>query len=317
MKKATNQQIVEAYNRTGSVWKAGEELGMCGQSVWERLRKLGFVDKDAWTDAQIAILRAAYGTITPSAPVGIDELAKILGKHKTNVCRKARELGLATSRHRTKTEEQRVAMGQRTKNWIKEHGHPRGAYKGGKDMRICPSCGRFFEAFPSSKQMYCCQSCGHKFGQSEGNQGYSKSGRRADLGNQYFRSRWEANYARYLNFLINNDSNCEITNWEYEKETFEFHKIKKGTRFYTPDFKVHLKNGGIEYHEVKGWDYPKGRTARKRFAKYYPQHKLILLDKDFFKELVRKGIDKLIDNWEYETRRKTPSIDIKLDEDGE
>ncbi|GAG27853.1 unnamed protein product, partial [marine sediment metagenome] len=67
---------------------------------------------------------------------------------------------------------------------------------------------------------------------------------------------------------------------------------------YTPDFKVYFSDDHIEYHEVKGYDYPKGKTARKRFAKYYPHLKLILIDEEFFKALKRQGIDSLIENWE-------------------
>jgi len=89
-----------------------------------------------------------------------------------------------------------------------------------------------------------------------------------------------------------------ITKWEFETDTFEFKNIKRGTRFYTPDFKIHFSDGHIEYHEVKGWDYPKGITQRKRFAKYYPHLRLLVIDSDFFKDIKRKGIDKLIPNWE-------------------
>jgi len=49
---------------------------------------------------------------------------------------------------------------------------------------------------------------------------------------------------------------------------------------------------------VKGWDYPKGITARKRFSKYYPHLKLILLGQEWFKALKRQGIDKIIPGWE-------------------
>ena len=114
----------------------------------------------------------------------------------------------------------------------------------------------------------------------------SKGGKREDLGGLYVRSKSEANYARYLNFLIKNN---DIVRWEYEPDTFEFTNIKRGTRFYTPDFKVFYSNGSFEYHEVKGYDYPKGITARKRFSKNYPQYKLILIDQEWFKAAKRQG----------------------------
>lgn len=123
-----------------------------------------------------------------------------------------------------------------------------------------------------------------------------KGGKRRDLGDVYFRSRYEANYARYLNFLISKGN--EIEKWEYESDTFRFEKIKRGTLSYTPDFKVFFKDGRIEYHEVKGWDYPKGLTARKRMKKYHPNIKLLLVGEEFFKEIKSQGWDKLIPNWE-------------------
>lgn len=123
-----------------------------------------------------------------------------------------------------------------------------------------------------------------------------KGGKRPDLNGQYFRSRYEANYARYLNFLITNGE--PIAKWEYEPDTFEFGKIKRGTRFYTPDFKLYFKDGHIEYHEIKGWDYPRGRTARKRFAKYYPHLTLVLIDADWFKAIKKQGVSRMIEGWE-------------------
>ena len=54
-------------------------------------------------------------------------------------------------------------------------------------------------------------------------------GRRDDLDGLFVRSSWEANYARYLNWLVKLG---EIKGWEYEADTFAFDKIKRGTRFW-------------------------------------------------------------------------------------
>ncbi len=40
-KKATDQQIIDSYKKHSSIWKAADELNMCGQSVHERLKKMG------------------------------------------------------------------------------------------------------------------------------------------------------------------------------------------------------------------------------------------------------------------------------------
>ena len=110
------------------------------------------------------------------------------------------------------------------------------------------------------------------------------------------RSRWEANYARYLNWLIAHTD--EVISWEFEAEHFEFTKIKKGTKFYTPDFRVHLKGDAIEYHEVKGWRHPKGETALKRMAKYFLYIKIVVVDAEWFKAVKRQGLPSMIEGWE-------------------
>ena len=84
----------------------------------------------------------------------------------------------------------------------------------------------------------------------------------------FLRSKWEANYALYLDFLIKQK---QIKKWEYEAETFMFEEIKLGVRSYTPDFKIINNDNSQEYHEVKGWMDPKSKTKIKRMAKYYPK----------------------------------------------
>jgi len=105
----------------------------------------------------------------------------------------------------------------------------------------------------------------------------------------YFRSKWEANYALYLDFLIDHK---QIHKWEFEPDTFMFEAIKLGTRSYTPDFKVFITPEQFEYHEVKGYMDSKSKTKLKRFAKYYPDEKLILIDKDEY-NLLKKQIGKI------------------------
>lgn len=165
-----------------------------------------------------------------------------------------------------------------------------------REVRFCPICGRFFEVISTKKQQFCSRDCAYKARTKTTSFSRSKGGKREDLGGVYFRSSYEANYARYLNYLIANGD--DIEKWEYEADTFEFEKIRKGVRFYTPDFKVTFGDGHIEYHEVKGWDYPRGKTARKRMQKYYPHIKLLLVERDFFRAVRAQGFHRLIPNWE-------------------
>lgn len=101
----------------------------------------------------------------------------------------------------------------------------------------------------------------------------------------YFRSKWEANYALYLDFLIDHK---QIYKWEFEPDTFVFEQIKLGTRSYTPDFKVFANKDTYEYHEVKGYMDSRSKTKLKRFAKYYPDEKLVLVDREPYMEILKK-----------------------------
>lgn len=132
--------------------------------------------------------------------------------------------------------------------------------------------------------------------------GYSRSrgGKRDDLGGIYFRSAWEANYARYLNYL---KGRGEIAGWQFEPKTFTFDAIKRGTRAYTPDFLVHLTGGGHEWHEVKGWMDAKSKTRIARFARYYPSEKLVVVDAAWFRS-ANKTLSAIVPGWERGTVRK-------------
>jgi hypothetical protein len=121
-----------------------------------------------------------------------------------------------------------------------------------------------------------------------------RRGFREDLG-IFVRSSWEANYARYLNFLIAHEGN--ILKWQYEPETFWFEAIRRGVRSYKPDFKVSYKDGHVEYHEVKGWLTDKSKTALSRMVLYHPAVQIVLIDSDRYRS-IEKQCQKLIQGWE-------------------
>lgn len=121
----------------------------------------------------------------------------------------------------------------------------------------------------------------------------SNSGKRRDLDDRYFRSSWEANYARYLNFLIKNK---KIFKWEYEVDVFEF-PIKRGSRSYLPDFKVWVTPDSFEYHEVKGYMDQRSATKLKRMSLYHPKIKMVLIDGPVYREIA-KDVSSLIQGWE-------------------
>ena len=127
-----------------------------------------------------------------------------------------------------------------------------------------------------------------------GRQYRSHGGRRADLGNRYFRSLWEANYARYLNFLVRHHA---IRAWKYEARTFEFTTIRRGARFYTPDFEVTENNGQVIYDEVKGYMDQKSRVQLKRMARYYPEVQIRVIGEKTYRAIARQ-VSALIQGWE-------------------
>jgi len=123
----------------------------------------------------------------------------------------------------------------------------------------------------------------------------AKKGKRADLGGQFFRSRSEANYARYLNLLKRSG---KIVGWAYEPHTFVFEGIKRGTMSYTPDFRVEYPDGRHEWHECKGWMDPQSKTRLKRMAKYYPDETIVVIPQRWFSQANRSGLSAVIPNWE-------------------
>jgi hypothetical protein len=106
----------------------------------------------------------------------------------------------------------------------------------------------------------------------------SKAGARPDISlSIYFRSAWEANFARYLNLLMKMGV---VESWAHEPETFWFEGIKRGTCSYKPDFKVwYVGDPKPEYVEIKGRVLPTDKTKWKRMAKYHPGVRLVIVGK--------------------------------------
>lgn len=110
----------------------------------------------------------------------------------------------------------------------------------------------------------------------------------------FFRSRWEANYARYLQWLKDRG---EIREWEHEPETFWFEGIKRGNVSYLPDFRVTEMSSAIVYHEVKGWMDDGSKTKIKRMAKYHPKVRLIVVDSKAYRAIAKQARS-LVPGWE-------------------
>lgn len=125
----------------------------------------------------------------------------------------------------------------------------------------------------------------------------TKGGRRADLNDQYFRSSWEANYARFLNM-------CKIP-WEYETKTYLFEKktfifkgkihrlkgVAYGSRRYICDFYLPRSR---ELVEIKGYMDSQSKTKLARMARYFPEIKLTVVGKEFFLGVCKKRTCRII-----------------------
>lgn len=179
--------------------------------------------------------------------------------------------------------------------------------KSPKANSICATCGKDFYAVPSHLGKGWGKYCSMKCRPIAKHVGAGKGGVRSDLG-IYVRSTWEANYARYLNWL---KSNNLIVDWKYEPKTFYFDAIKRGTRSYTPDFLVTELSGREVFHEVKGYMDQKSRTKLRRMAKYYPEIAVLVIEKTAMRD-IREKLSGVIPNWEFGANDKLGRRRVQL-----
>ena len=121
----------------------------------------------------------------------------------------------------------------------------------------------------------------------------ARAGIRPDISQTiYFFSRWEANFARLMNFLR--------IKWVHQPRTFQLHSQK-----YTPDF--YLPEMGT-YIEIKNFLSAYSRNRDEEFRRLYPDLELLLILKDEYLALQNTYAHK-IPLWEYSTSRKTHHTD--------
>jgi 5-methylcytosine-specific restriction endonuclease McrA len=90
VERVTIEQIVDAYRSKGSIWKAAKSLGVCGQSVWERLKAIDYpMARRVWTADELAELTVLATNCT------ISGIAERLGRPYYTVAIKLSRLGLA------------------------------------------------------------------------------------------------------------------------------------------------------------------------------------------------------------------------------
>lgn len=305
--KATDEQILAAYSETRSVWRAGERLGICGQSVHERLTKLGANKPiNHWTANDDAVLLDRYEAARNDG--NLKKLAESLGRTKHFICRQARRLGLTSPRVRMRSHEEKIRFGSimsiHAKRRIREKGHPRGMLgkkHSSATISVLSEASVKTWHTRTDEQNAAIVLQGMKTRERNGTLYMPRKGTTWKAGwreiggvKKYYRSRWEANYARYLDLL---KQHGEIKEWLHEPETFWFEKIQRGCRSYLPDFRIVQKNDSVEYHEVKGYMDDRSKTKIKRMAKYHPKVKLIVIEAKSYRA-IEKSCKPLIKDWE-------------------
>ncbi len=152
--------------------------------------------------------------------------------------------------------------------------------------KVCPTCNKKFLTERWRNHKYCSVACSiNDIGSrpTSPKAARAKAGIRPDIdSNLYFFSRWEANFARVLNFLK--------IEWVFQPRTFDL-KFQK----YTPDFYLPYYNN---YIEIKNFlsDYSLKRD--QGFRSLYPKEKLILILKEDYLKL-QEQFSPHIENWEF------------------
>lgn len=235
----------------------------------------------------------------------LEELSRILGRTRNYISRLAGYMGL-TKESRPLGEKSKREIGEAVKKSQMAKGHPRGmaGKKHTDEFKAFMSeqvRGRVFtpeqikarveKRIKTSTEKY--GTCRPNWLNSGNAYSRTKSGKRDDLGGQFFRSSWEANYARYLNHLVSVGS---ILSWRFEPKSFVFEGVVSGVCTYTPDFEVVVSDGCIEWHEVKGWMDENSKIRIARMAEYYPDEKLVVIGRKEYEAIDRAY--KQLPNWE-------------------
>lgn len=298
--------IITTYQATKNVWKTGEALGLSGQAVHTQLQKLQLINYPNYSEEEMEEIRKEYSK--PISEFSLDELAKRLMRDKTGICKVAKTMGLTTKEHSKYKSSLRMKEINIPKRWDNKE-HPKGMAGKKHSDEVKKQIGKKTKEFSQTlseeqKHEIATKAVTTKikvygtpapgFANSINAYSRTKKGRREDLGDVFFRSSWEANYARYLNHLV---ATKQITKWEFEPDTFIFEKEIRGAKSYLPDFKVWKLDGTFEYHEIKGWMDAKSKSKLKKFAKYYPAINLVLVDAKEYRKL-EKLFKTSLANWE-------------------
>ncbi|GAA4392052.1 hypothetical protein [Hymenobacter koreensis] len=305
--KVSSEEILSLYRTPMTLDQVAAKTGLNRTSVHERLQKMGASrSMNILTDIEKALIESVYRERFVSGDGKLESLANEIGRTKAFVCRYAGEVGL-TNLNRPCSDELKIGMSARAKANIEANGHPKGMlgkkHSEKTKERISESSSFMWANMSEDeKQAFIDKQYNAKVANGslrkgietgDGKKTWKAGWREIGKNRKYYRSAWEANYARVLQWLLEQG---QILDWDHEVETFWFEGIKRGVRSYLPDFRVKLLDGSIEFHEVKGWMDSRSVTTIKRMAKYHPHIKLIVRDSTWFK--ANKQWRGLLPDWE-------------------
>lgn len=306
------EEILSLYKTGISVWKVGEALGITGQRVHSFLSRAGMNRKiNVFTKEDYAFLKENFIQYRSNGKLA--DLAKLMGRTKPFICRKAKELGLTTAIKKVFTDECKSRLKELSKGKWDGKVHPRGMLgKKHSDQVRSDMSIRYKKAWADPNSNYRTPEARRKRSEAmsdrqinrmiDGKSNYSRTKKGWFIkGDKVYlmRSSWELNYARYLDHL---ELKGKIKTWDYEVDSFTFPEFHIGQTKYLPDFKVLGINNEVTYHEVKGWMDNKSKIKLSSMKKYYPKIKIKLIDETRYKK-IEKQKDK-IKGWnEYLTEK--------------
>lgn len=284
----------------------------------------GKVNNNNWTDAHVERLREVYASASLRGEVGLDILAVEFGRTKSAICTKARKLGLTNIARKARsapkppkprkyaTDAERSAARSETmraRHAVTPHPMAGKVHSQAARDKIAKASKEAWANTTTEKRSDWSVNILKARVASQGSaapnhpHGSWKAGWREIGGKRnYYRSRWEANYARYLEWL---KCRGEIQDWQHEPETFWFDKIKRGVRSYLPDFRVWENDGKSNLHEVKGWMDARSKTTLARMGRYHPKEQILVIrEKDY--NAIARTMRGLIEGWEISERSGRP-----------
>ncbi len=319
--EADIEKLRDGYARSLPSAELAGLLGRSRAAIRNKAYGLAITNRDdGWSEADIERLRIAYAGSKAKGELDLHGISSSLGRSHTAVCTKARKLGLTTyfrggvkkpkiDRRKFRTDEERsLALSERMKLRHAAVPHPMLGKKHSEETRkrlseiSIASRAAMTAEQKSEYVMKAMKTKAERYGSlapPRPNASWKAGWREIGGKRNYYRSRWEANYARYLEWL---KCQGEIIEWEHEPETFWFEAIKRGVRSYLPDFRVWEKNGTTPLHEVKGWMDARSKTTLARMGRYHPQETIIVIREREYKAIARQ-VSRLIEGWETSDRK--------------